>query len=341
MLETISNCTGTLVLSKDECGYQDIVDHISVAERVSVVTYNISTSSDGLLKALRTTDAQVRLITNIPGRFESYTSKYARSRASDRINGMFMKLDPNDFGPLATILFCFRNHAKIILTESVAYVGSANYSDESARSWESGIVVRDAQTIALIESWVDRIEADSVRFYGKSMLPAIKPLLLIKPRLERMAGLVSGEFTTDDVEELSEVIEQVSDAVNESDRAWAEAFESCGPLTSRVEMSLVQAIEDWSSSDGVRDLARANDFLLQALEGKIPIDDLATDNDGNIPDSAFDGHIERMSEEQEACLELLKGDIDSVQFQILSLSAQIEAACQDISTHIERIHNAK
>jgi hypothetical protein len=47
------------------------------------------------------------------------------------------KLAPQEFVPLASISFCFSNHSKIIMTDTVGYIGSANYSDESANDWES------------------------------------------------------------------------------------------------------------------------------------------------------------------------------------------------------------
>ena len=341
MLGTVANITGTLVLSKDQLGYQEVVDQIPSANRVAVVTYNISASNDCLLKALRECDAEVRLITNIPGRFESYMSANARDRASSKMTQMFRKLNPDRFGPLAKILFCFRNHAKIILTDAVAYVGSANFSEESAGSWESGVIVRDSQTISEIELWVDSIEADSLRFYGRTMQGAIKPLLLIKSRLESVANTLNCEFSTDDLSELSDVIEAVNDAVNESDRAWAEAFSTCGPLTSQIDMSVLQAIEEWTNLNEVCDLARTNEFLLKAMNGDIPVDQFVTDNDGNIPEDAFQVHIEELMEEQENLFEAIKPKVEDMRCKIVCVCGQIEAVFQDISTHIEQIDNTK
>ena len=136
MLKAIPGVVGELVFSKDECGYQVVLDAIPDAEKVSVVTYNISRSQDGLLGALVRREGEVRLITNIPGRFENYYSDDARTGAAKAIERMFARLEPKRFGALARILFCFRNHAKIIVTDSIAYVGSANFAEESAaRIW--------------------------------------------------------------------------------------------------------------------------------------------------------------------------------------------------------------
>lgn len=48
------------------------------------------------------------------------------------------------------MLFNFTNHAKIIGTENILYVGSANYSDESIDNIESGTIITDKAAIGKI-----------------------------------------------------------------------------------------------------------------------------------------------------------------------------------------------
>ncbi|MEW4490883.1 phospholipase D-like domain-containing protein [Thalassoglobus sp. JC818] len=337
----IPDVTGQLVLSKDDFGYQEVIDQIGQSETVSVVTYNISNGNEGLLQLLRDCDAEVRLITNIPGRFKDYTSDNAKKRARNKMKTMFRKLDPERFGAFARVLFCFRNHAKIILTDTVAYVGSANYSEESSSSWEGGIIVRDSSTISQISQWVDEIESDSVRFYGQKMPSAITPLLLVKSQLEALGAVLEGEFTNDDVDKSYDAFKAVEDAVSEKDRAWAEAYEPSGPLSSQVDMKLLRSIEDWTGNRDTLDLARTNEDLLEALDGEISVDEFKTDNDGNIPESEFEGYIERLTEEQKALCERHKEGLIAVQQQIETVCVQIESACKEISTHIARINNAE
>ena len=43
--------------------------------------------------------------------------------------------------------FNFANHAKIIGTENILYIGSANYSDESSDNIESGTIITDKVAI--------------------------------------------------------------------------------------------------------------------------------------------------------------------------------------------------
>ena len=125
---TIPNVTGELILTKNESGYQEVLDSFATATSVTVVTYNISKKQDGLLGALRGLQIEVLLISAIPSRLDwyapSYAGQYLKKNAAAAIELYLQKLAPEEFGPLASLNFCFDNHAKIIMTDTVAYVGS-------------------------------------------------------------------------------------------------------------------------------------------------------------------------------------------------------------------------
>lgn len=56
------------------------------------------------------------------------------------------------------IAVCFNNHAKIIGTENILYVGSANYSEQSYYNAEAGVLIRDKQAIQNIYSeFIDQL----------------------------------------------------------------------------------------------------------------------------------------------------------------------------------------
>lgn len=48
----------------------------------------------------------------------------------------------------------FSNHAKIIMTDNIAYVGSSNFSEESADNFESGFISRDVDFIKFLQEEV-------------------------------------------------------------------------------------------------------------------------------------------------------------------------------------------
>jgi hypothetical protein len=85
MRKTVADVIGKFVLCKDECGFQEVVDSLSAAKSVTAVTYNVSANDGTLLDLLKQCDAPVRLITNIPNRFEKYTNSAARQRGAKAI----------------------------------------------------------------------------------------------------------------------------------------------------------------------------------------------------------------------------------------------------------------
>lgn len=60
------------------------------------------------------------------------------------------KLKPESLGLKTTVFFDFSNHGKIIMTDSIVYVGSANYSEESANNTEFGFLSEDKEFIEFI-----------------------------------------------------------------------------------------------------------------------------------------------------------------------------------------------
>lgn len=56
--------------------------------------------------------------------------------------------------------FNLHNHAKIIVTENIVYIGSANFSNESAKSIETGVIIEDRDFFA-------EIVKDSLSYYDE------------------------------------------------------------------------------------------------------------------------------------------------------------------------------
>ncbi|NSB14126.1 hypothetical protein [Clostridium beijerinckii] len=81
--EIIINENVKLVMTKDEFGYSEVLETLDSAKFVRIITYNISKESDTLINKLEefSENKDVIIVTNIPGRFEEYTSYYAKGRA--------------------------------------------------------------------------------------------------------------------------------------------------------------------------------------------------------------------------------------------------------------------
>jgi phosphatidylserine/phosphatidylglycerophosphate/cardiolipin synthase-like enzyme len=82
-------------------------------------------------------------ITNLPARWKYFKpdAHEAKKKFRDMLKAYSAFIDPMKFGP-ETASFCnVSNHSKIIMTDRLAYVGSANFSLESQDKYECGVLL--------------------------------------------------------------------------------------------------------------------------------------------------------------------------------------------------------
>lgn len=168
---------GRFVASKGSLNFQEVLNDFHTAKIIRIVTYNISKNlrHDILFDALKNTQADVQLITNVPSRMERYfhspRGESMRSIARDNIRIYISKLDPEHFPSSFKPYFNNHNHAKIIGTENIVYIGSANYSNESADNYETGVLIEDKEFIQrLYAEFFDQIrdDIDSLSYYDEN-----------------------------------------------------------------------------------------------------------------------------------------------------------------------------
>ncbi|MEG0691862.1 MAG: phospholipase D-like domain-containing protein [Oscillospiraceae bacterium] len=166
---------GTFVTHEGDINYKEVLDDFQQAKIIRIITYNISKNQkfDALLDALKDTEANIRLITNIPSRMDIYhkskAGNYMRSNARKNIEIYISKLDPNNFTTNFFPYFNIKNHAKVIGTENIVYIGSANYSNESANNIEAGILIKDKEFIKrLYADFFDKVQEDSLSYFDES-----------------------------------------------------------------------------------------------------------------------------------------------------------------------------
>ncbi len=173
MLKQINVKDAVLNLSKDSFGYQEVLDDFENARKVNIVTFNISKNESDLIVKLHELDedVSVNIITNIPSRFETYvipkfkTWKTPAQRALENIEYYCETLDSVNFDCDVTLYFNFENHSKIISTDNVAYIGSANFSDESQNNFEAGIIIKNKADVERINNvLIPEIIRQSKRF---------------------------------------------------------------------------------------------------------------------------------------------------------------------------------
>lgn len=176
---TVNN--GLAVFGKGEFTYQKVLDDFSSASFIGVMTFNISPRTDSsLLNALKRAclnGADATIITNIPKRFPSYYGVKYAAAAKDMIDLYKHQLDPAHYGMRLNPYFTFKNHAKIIMTENIAYWGSSNFSDESKENFECGTISTDKELISFLrETLFPEVTGKSVPYYKHNFAVAIANL---------------------------------------------------------------------------------------------------------------------------------------------------------------------
>ena len=163
---------GRFVSLNGELNYKEVLADFPTAKIIRILTYNISKNQrrDALLDALKTATADIQLITNVPSRMDEYYDSDAgrrmRSAARSNIQIYISKLNPDNFSGQFSPFFSVHNHAKIIGTENIVYIGSANYSNESADNIETGVLIEDKEFIQkLYSQFFDKVKNDALSYF--------------------------------------------------------------------------------------------------------------------------------------------------------------------------------
>lgn len=155
--------------------YKEVLEDFKNTKNINILTFNITKkSSDGLIESLKNLDknCKINIITNIPNRYHQYYTKKIRENAKKTIDAYIDILNPKNFQPEINTYFNFKNHSKIIMTDNIAYVGSANFSNESENNIEAGIISRDLDFIDYLKSEFFPSKFDESRCYSDNDLLA-------------------------------------------------------------------------------------------------------------------------------------------------------------------------
>jgi hypothetical protein len=164
------------VHTKDELAFQEVVDEMANANTIAIITYNISEKQHYLLDCVKNAPdtAEIKIITNIPSRWETYFGAKYSEIAHKKIMVYLTSLNPEELGNRASVYFNFNNHGKIIMTDKVAYIGSANFSEESGKNIEFGFITRDSSFLQyLLEELIPEVEAVSTDYYLYNHAPLL------------------------------------------------------------------------------------------------------------------------------------------------------------------------
>lgn len=273
------------IYSKKELGYQEVLDDFKNAEEIIIVTYNISEKQSFLIQKLADTpsETKISIFTNIPSRWDTYYGDTYRNSARKKIDVYLTKLKPDSIGEKVNVFFNFDNHGKIIMTNNVVYVGSANYSEESKKNSEFGIISRDPDYISFMKEEITKeLEGSSTPFFEYDYLPL---LLEVKMHLSDLFALKSelfdqiysyyddldgsGYFYNDTEERLSQItIDNINAELDNCSELLGEIYDAADKLTDNENIlgeineyyenmkSLEREFEDVSCNEEVYELAR-------------------------------------------------------------------------------------
>ncbi len=104
------------IMSKDELTYSAVIEDFKNASQIHILTYNISKDQNVLLKALRNCeeDTEICIVSNIPGRWESYFGKTYADKAKKNISLYKSKLSPQKNAEKQRFIFVFQIMQKLL-----------------------------------------------------------------------------------------------------------------------------------------------------------------------------------------------------------------------------------
>lgn len=161
---------GKAELCYKKYGFQKILDDFENTKEINIITFNISAKSTKLLDNLKMLENKIiRIVTNIPNRYENYYGN-ASERAATTIEKYLKNLEPSSFSSPVEIYFNFHNHSKIYSTDNYTYIGSQNFSDESENNYEIGMIIDNKENEENVgDYFIEEFIFDNnetIRFYG-------------------------------------------------------------------------------------------------------------------------------------------------------------------------------
>ena len=310
---------GEFVLGRRGLNYQAVLDDFENAKTVRILTYNISKKNyrNELIDALKgvSEDADVVIISNIPARMDYYSNTPAgekyRKRYKDSFTAYLNRLNPENFQSNPDVAFNFTNHAKIIGTENIVYVGSANYSDESKNNIESGTIIRDKDFIkklyeevfpVILEESTPYFE-DNFNIFRLFVISSLNKLQLWLKRFDEeiiwtnpntgIKGLHQNiNLDVEDLEDLYSFIDEVSDFSSLLEDTYSETDDEYNDLIDEIAKDISTVDIDWMLNFIETD-AELYDFVVFNEEDKT-FEYLEDDPDAH--DEDLDACVERAME---------------------------------------------
>lgn len=329
-----------LILTKDHPSFKMVLDTVANSQQVLIATFNLSKENEELIGILKQLPkkVKVKLVTNIPGRWPRYYGE-AKERARDAIRNYFLKLSVGNFKCDIEIYFNFENHAKLMITDHYGYIGSANFSKESSKNFEAGILISSKAKLREIETQffepiinsADRFFGGPTEILGLELLQYVKELKVISQLITEPNRRVIDEIRNDDLgheiilhgkymKELESILWTLEDCLTDMIHS-IKMLDVTEPLRD-VVLSLIKQVSGESTLLALADFNESNriDTLFQG----------DPDNDGDNTDEIMQRAMENVAWEKETLHE-------SAADELVTLTDELSQLCDDLDELAENI----
>lgn len=319
-----------MVLSRDEHGFEAVLADLPNATAVNVLTYSLSGWKEAgkLLGRLRRLpeETSLRVITNIPSSVE---------RTEEKIEEYKRLLDPKRFRPRLQAYYNLSTHAKVVATENVVYIGSANFSYPN--SLECGLLLRGAWAVGPVVQAVFSAAMVGARPHprtaaevGGTWLQAAVAKLRghaasTRQLAERVAGKVgtssdllaeeAGEELLAECDDLADVLVRIADAVEEEHARMHLLDLSAGPLRRLRELFDSEAVRELFSHDGQR-----------------YVEAVVADDPGLYVEATIGSAHEAEAERRDELLAAAAEELPELTATFEEVASQLEGACHRVES---------
>ncbi|MDR4928274.1 phospholipase D-like domain-containing protein [Peribacillus simplex] len=227
-----------LLLTKGRSNFEEITQSIKDSKSLFISTYNI----DFRLFEKVDKNTEIEVITSIP----SVKNIYWYIKGLKELHTNFNKV---------STYINLDNHSKIIITDTKAYVGSANFTKYSKNNFECGLII-DGDNINKVIDLFQNLKTDAILYDGTNY--KVTRITIIMKQLEEIKVNIENHIS--DLEKLKDLIDR-----HYEDREYYRDFED---FKSDGYEKIVYKIDDLiEDSIDVIDICQDNDddFLIDDL----------------------------------------------------------------------------
>jgi len=131
---------GEVVTTKGSLCFQEVVESFATSKRIAIATYSLSPLVEDIYHKYGGPGVRFEIISNVPNLIRNKAS--LKDFEKDLFHLRKLSALSN-----AECFVNFYNHAKVVIGDAIAYIGSANFSYGSKSNHECGLIIRGSQDV--------------------------------------------------------------------------------------------------------------------------------------------------------------------------------------------------